>query len=149
MCTHRVVLAEPLPCPYCCRRLVDAAYSCYWLGGKSMSLRSLSQLLKEHCSHIYALVHDYWHTWLRWLQILPPIAYAHQPATNFNTRFVHVSLNKVLIIHASHVALCLCPRQPQQGTCLFETCFSRGLVPLLLRSSFVTMLALIFASIIG
>ena len=33
---------------------------------------------------------------LCWLQVLPPIAYAHLPATNFNTRFVHVSLNKVL-----------------------------------------------------
>lgn len=33
-----------------------------------------------------------------WMQVLPPVAYAHQPATNFNTRFVHVSLNKV---HAS------------------------------------------------
>ncbi|KAL3135617.1 hypothetical protein ABBQ38_006098 [Trebouxia sp. C0009 RCD-2024] len=29
------------------------------------------------------------------LEVLPPIAYAHQPATNFNTRFVHVSLNKM------------------------------------------------------
>lgn len=29
------------------------------------------------------------------MQVLPPVAYAHQPATNFNTRFVHVSLNKV------------------------------------------------------
>lgn len=28
-------------------------------------------------------------------QVLPPAAYVHQPASSFNTRFVHANVNKV------------------------------------------------------
>ena len=35
------------------------------------------------------------------LDFLPPVAYAHLPATSFATKFVHVSTNKVRSIHWS------------------------------------------------
>lgn len=31
------------------------------------------------------------------LQVLPPSAYVHQPASSFNTRFVHAMVNKVIL----------------------------------------------------
>ena len=95
-CTQQfwVPSAEPLSCSNCCRCLADAAYTCYWLGGKSKSLFwPALRYSKGACGRLCT---NFWHKQLHCLQILPPIAYAHQPATNFNTRFVHVSLNKVL-----------------------------------------------------
>lgn len=64
-------------------------------------------LIMHYSIAIQMLVHHFWHKPLHCLQILPPIAYAHQPATNFNTRFVHVSLNKVFIHSCPVLSVCI------------------------------------------